>query len=173
MLAKYASDPSVSEAIREEPFWDLASAAMALEALCFAVETHGPPALTCGYTYECMPNAATIDVRNFSRLFKALGDDTRLRIVALLSHGELCVCHLEGALGLSQPNVSRHLAILRSAGVVEDRRQGTWVHYRLLKQEDDDRERLLRALVRSFGNRDVLRRDVARLVSVCGPGACR
>ena len=55
-------------------------------------------------------SAAALDVRSFSRLFKALGDETRLRIVALLSHGELCVCHVEEALRLSQPKVSRHLA---------------------------------------------------------------
>ena len=57
-----------------------------------------------------MTHAATLDVRPVSRLFKALGDETRLRIVALLSHGELCVCHIQEALGLSQPNVSRQVA---------------------------------------------------------------
>jgi ArsR family transcriptional regulator len=117
--------------------------------------------------------SASLDVRSFSRLFKALGDETRLRIVALLTHGELCVCHLEEALGLSQPNVSRQLAILRAAGIVADRREGNWVYYRLLEQEDDDCERQLKALVRTFGKRDVLRRDVERLVKIRGPGACR
>src|SRR5919198_2488817 len=117
--------------------------------------------------------SASLDVRSFSRLFKALGDETRLRIVALLTHGELCVCHLEEALGLSQPNVSRQLAILRAAGIVADRREGNWVYYRLLEQEDDDCERQLKALVRTFGKRDVLRRDVERLVKICRPGACR
>ncbi len=76
-------------------------------------------------------SSAALDVRSFSRLFKALGDETRLRIVALLSHGELCVCHLEEALRLSQPKVSRHLAILRMTGVVEHRREGSWVYYGL------------------------------------------
>ena len=107
-----------------------------------------------------------------SRLFKALGDETRLRMVALLSHGELCVCHLQEALGLSQPNVSRHLAVLRAAGIVEDRRDGKWIHYRLLRQQDPDCERQLRALVKAFSKREVLRGDVARLLKVRGPGAC-
>jgi ArsR family transcriptional regulator len=115
---------------------------------------------------------ANLDVRSVTRLFKALADDTRLRIVALLSHGELCVCHLEEALGLSQPNVSRQLGILRAAGVVEDRREGNWVYYRLLAQEDGDCERQLRGLVRGFGKRDVLRRDVERLLRTRGPGRC-
>src|SRR2546421_11913982 len=94
--------------------------------------------------------AAALQVRPVSRLFKALGDETRLRIVALLSHGELCVCHIEHALGISQPNASRHLATLRAAGIVEDRRAGNWVYYRLAWQEDDDSRRQLRSLVKSF-----------------------
>ena len=116
---------------------------------------------------------AAPDVRPFSRLFKALGDETRLRIVALLSHGELCVCHLEEALRLSQPKVSRHLATLRAAGVVEDRRDGTWVHYRLLRQPDADCERQLQGLVKAFARRSARRRDLKRLVKVRGPESCK
>jgi len=119
-----------------------------------------------------MRAAATLDVRPVSRLFKALADETRLRIVALLSHGELCVCHLEAALGLSQPNVSRHLAVLRAAGIAEDRRQGKWIYYRLLRQQDADCERQLRALVRAYAQRAGIRGDVARLLKARGPGAC-
>lgn len=117
-------------------------------------------------------SSAALDVSSVSRLFKALGDETRLRIVALLSHGELCVCHLEAALRLSQPNVSRHLGTLRMAGVVEHRREGSWVHYRLAPQADADCARQLRTLVRSFAKRSVLRRDLGRLVKVRGPEAC-
>jgi ArsR family transcriptional regulator len=116
--------------------------------------------------------SGAISVRPVSRLFKALGDETRLRIVALLAHGELCVCHLQAALGLSQPNVSRQLAILRAAGVLEQRREGRWIHYRLLRQTDPDCERQLRGLVRAFAKRELLRRDVERLLRARGPGAC-
>jgi ArsR family transcriptional regulator len=65
-------------------------------------------------------------------LFRALADPTRLRCLLLL-HGEdeLCVCELTHALGESQPKISRHLAQLREAGIVADRRQGLWVYYRL------------------------------------------
>ena len=59
--------------------------------------------------------ARRVEVRQLTRLLKALGDETRLRMVALLAHGELCVCHLESALELSQPTASRHLAVLRAA----------------------------------------------------------
>lgn len=119
-----------------------------------------------------MAAARALDVKPAARLFKALGDETRLRVVALLSHGELCVCHLQEALGLSQPAVSRHLATLRAAGVVEQRRHGKWVYYRLLRQESPDCEGLLRGVARTFAKRDVLRRDVARLLRTRGPGAC-
>ncbi len=65
-------------------------------------------------------------------LFKALADETRARIALLLAReGELCVCELTCALGLSQPKISRHLAQLRSGGLLADRRQGQWVYYRL------------------------------------------
>jgi len=64
-------------------------------------------------------------------LFKALGDETRLRILNLLQEGELCVCDLTHALGLPQSTVSRHLAILKKAGLVADRRNRTWAFYRL------------------------------------------
>jgi ArsR family transcriptional regulator len=62
---------------------------------------------------------------------KALADETRLRILALLAGGELCVCDLMAILELPQSTVSRHLATLRHAGWVEDRRQGVWMYYRL------------------------------------------
>lgn len=81
-----------------------------------------------------LSTATDVDVRPLSKLFRALGDETRLRIVALLAHGELCVCHLESALQLSQPNASRQLGILKMAGVVDSRRDGTWVYNRLAEQ---------------------------------------
>ncbi|HBR7308543.1 TPA: metalloregulator ArsR/SmtB family transcription factor [Klebsiella aerogenes] len=66
------------------------------------------------------------------QLFKILADETRLAIIMLLREsGELCVCDLCAATGQSQPKISRHMAILREAELVLDRRQGKWVHYRL------------------------------------------
>lgn len=66
-----------------------------------------------------------------TRIFKALSDETRLRILSLLAQGELCVCDLMATLELPQSTVSRHLAFLRNAGLVQDRRQGVWMFYRL------------------------------------------
>jgi ArsR family transcriptional regulator len=112
-------------------------------------------------------------VSALSGLFGALADDTRLRIVALLSHGELCVGHIEAALGLTQTNASRQLAILRAAGVVTSRRQDRWVHYRLAHQDDPERRRHLGALARSFSSQSTLRHDVQRLIHGRGPRASR
>lgn len=75
------------------------------------------------------------DVHNPVDVFKALADDTRTRIALLVAReGELCVCELTAALDLSQPKISRHLAQLRHAGLLSDRRQGQWVYYRLHPQ---------------------------------------
>jgi ArsR family transcriptional regulator, arsenate/arsenite/antimonite-responsive transcriptional repressor len=107
-----------------------------------------------------------------TRLFRALGEETRLRIVALLTHGELCVCHIEAALNITQPNASRQLSLLRAAEIVEPRREGSWVYYRLAKQPDEDCRRILRALIRAFGRQETLRQDVERLQKASGPGSC-
>ena len=120
-----------------------------------------------------MASAVNLEVRPLSKLFRALGDETRLRIVALLAHGELCVCHLEKALDLSQPNVSRQLGILRAAGVVDCRRDGTWMYYSLVEQEHSAVESVLATLAKAFGAERALHSDHAKLRKSCGPQACK
>src|SRR5688500_5269820 len=71
-----------------------------------------------------------------ARICGALADATRLRILALLARGEVCVCDLHESLGISQPKASRHLGHLRRAGLVQARRAGLWVHYRLAAGDD-------------------------------------
>ena len=85
-------------------------------------------------------------MKKTAKLFKALSDETRLRILALLGEGELCVCDLMAILDLPQSTVSRHLATLRNAGLVEDRRQGVWMYYRLAQGEDVLPQEFLAAL---------------------------
>ncbi len=78
------------------------------------------------------------------QLFKILADETRLGIVLLLSElGELCVCDLCTALDQSQPKISRHLALLRESGLLLDRKQGKWVHYRFHRIFQHGRRKLL------------------------------
>lgn len=121
-----------------------------------------------------LPSATTLeDVRPLTKVFRALGDETRVRILALLVHGELCVCHLEEALGLSQPNCSRQLGILKSAGIVDSRRDGTWVYYRITDQEHDSVKNVLDVLAKTFGSERALRVDHARIKKNCGPNACK
>lgn len=71
-----------------------------------------------------------------AQLFKILSDPTRLRLLNLLAQGEVCVCDLHGTLGIDQPKVSRHLALMKRAGLVETRRNGKWMHYRLARHGD-------------------------------------
>jgi ArsR family transcriptional regulator len=70
-------------------------------------------------------------MENVLTIFKALSEETRLRIIKLLEHGELCVCDIVTALDLIQPKISFHLAVLKEAGLIKDRRQGKWVHYKI------------------------------------------
>jgi len=75
---------------------------------------------------------------NSSVLFSALSNEVRLRCLMLLQlEGELCVCELTHALALSQPMMSRHLALLRSSGLVTDRRAGQWIYYQINPELDD------------------------------------
>lgn len=74
-----------------------------------------------------------MDERTYSKYFKAFGDPTRLRILALLAKKEMSVGQITDVIGLSQPTISRHLGILREAEVVESRRDGQQVYYSLIK----------------------------------------
>jgi len=71
-------------------------------------------------------------VRDYAEVYKAVADETRLMILALLlQHGECCVCDVMEVCGITQSKASRHLRYLKHAGLVDDRRDGTWVYYRI------------------------------------------
>ena len=97
-------------------------------------------------------------------LFKALADDTRLRILGLLQSGEICVCDIHGSLGLPQPLVSRHLAYLRRSGLVEGRKDGLWVHYRIARLPDPVIQTVLNAVTHALGHLDGGEKDRRRLL---------
>lgn len=94
-------------------------------------------------------------------IFKALSDETRLRILKLLEHGELCVCDLFSALDMVQPKVSFHLSVLKDAGLITDRKEGRWVHYRL--DDTDILRRFMLLTVMERVSEEVIRDDKARL----------
>lgn len=83
-------------------------------------------------------------MQDLVNIFKALSDDIRMRIIKLLEHGELCVCDIVAALDTIQPKISFHLKILKDAGLIRDRKQGKWIHYRL-----DDSDMFKRFLILS------------------------
>ncbi|MGQ9499847.1 MAG: ArsR/SmtB family transcription factor [Dissulfurimicrobium sp.] len=85
-------------------------------------------------------------------LFKALSQKVRLRILALLAEGGLCVCDLMAVLGLPQSTVSRHLAYLERAGLVAGRRNGVWMYYRLAKVEVSLQKEVMDALCRAVSD---------------------
>ncbi len=98
-----------------------------------------------------------------ARFFKSLADETRLRILNLLTRGELCVCDLMATLELPQSTVSRHLATLRNAGLVEDRRQGVWMYYRLTEKDSGLPGTLLPPLLEYLAELDVGQHDLRNL----------
>jgi ArsR family transcriptional regulator len=96
-------------------------------------------------------------------LFKALADRTRLRILGLLLAGEVCVCDLQDSLKSPQSKVSRHLAYLRRVGLVQTRRDGLWVHYRLVRHTDPVQAAIVDAVGHALTHTEILRRDGSRL----------
>jgi ArsR family transcriptional regulator len=115
----------------------------------------------------------TKQIHEMERLFQALGDATRLRILGLLLTGEVCVCNMHEALKIPQPKASRHLAYLRRAGLVETRRDGLWIHYRLATLDDPILESIVAAVSHALTHADAVRRDADRLrksgVACCLP----
>ncbi len=96
-------------------------------------------------------------------MFKAFADKTRLRILQLLTQGELCVCDLMATLKLPQSKVSRHLAYLKASGLVNDRRVGLWKYYKLAAPAGKFHARLVYCLKICFDEVRILQLDRARL----------
>jgi ArsR family transcriptional regulator len=100
-------------------------------------------------------------------LFRALADPTRLRLLNLIADREICVCYFVEILRISQPKVSRHLAYLRRAGIVASRREGKWMHYRLVLPKDEAAAGILRETLKHLQRTPEMRRDISRLSSAC------
>jgi ArsR family transcriptional regulator len=96
-------------------------------------------------------------------LFKALADETRLRILGLLLTGEVCVCDIHESLKIPQSKASRHLAYLRRSGLVETRRSGLWIHYRLGRLADPVLSAIVDSVRHALTHVDVAHKDAARL----------
>src|SRR6202051_3852365 len=104
-------------------------------------------------------------------LFRALSDPTRLRLLNLIADKEICVCYFVEILGISQPKISRHLPYLRHAGIVAARRQGRWMHYRLVVPRDVVAASILSETLKHSRTRPDMQRDYSRLdAACCQPG---
>jgi ArsR family transcriptional regulator len=100
-------------------------------------------------------------------LFLALADKTRLRLLNLMREDEICVCYFTEVLGESQPKVSRHLAYLRSAGIVSARREGKWMNYKIEFPENPLAAKVLQATLDWLKAQDNMREDYNKLAAVC------
>ena len=103
----------------------------------------------------------------FGQFFQALGDRTRLRLLNLMGEQEVCVCYFVELLGEPQPKISRHLAYLRRAGIVSARRDGKWMHYRIVRPADPHHARVLDAVLDSLATDREMQRDRAALERAC------
>ena len=101
-------------------------------------------------------------MKDLSLLHAALSDPTRLRLLSLMKNGEVCVCYLQEILQTNQPKVSRHLAYLKRAGLVETRRDGKWIHYRLKKLENNF-DQILSETLAHLGHEVQIKQDLERL----------
>lgn len=97
----------------------------------------------------------------------ALADKTRLRLLNLMRDEEVCVCFFTEVLGDSQPKISRHLAYLRNAGIVQARRDGKWMHYSIVPPEDENGRRVLNEVFEWLDSRAEMRQDRQKYKNVC------
>ena len=104
---------------------------------------------------------------NVERFFQALGDNTRLRLLNLMGEQEVCVCYFVEILGAPQPKISRHLAYLRSAGIVAARREGKWMHYRMVMPPHIGAAQILKQTLGWLKEEKAMQADRARLTKAC------
>lgn len=104
---------------------------------------------------------------DMENLFNALSDQTRLRLLNLIRDEEVCVCFFVEALDESQPKISRHLAYLRKTGLVETRRDGKWMHYKLNMPEDDHLRNIVNTTLDRLAESDQMRNDYEKLITAC------
>src|ERR1051326_1627549 len=99
--------------------------------------------------------------------FRALADRTRLRLLNIIGNDEVCVCFFVEILKTHQPKISRHLASLRRAGIVDARREGQGMHYRIVEPADADAARVLKGVMTWLANDQEMQRDRQRLEKIC------
>lgn len=109
------------------------------------------------------PAPSIKDLDTLTSVYAALADPTRLRILSLLGEDEICVCHIHASLDVPQPTASRHLAYLRKSGLVEARRDGIWMHYRLAPIDNPVIAAVVKAALHALTHTSISAQDEKRL----------
>jgi ArsR family transcriptional regulator, arsenate/arsenite/antimonite-responsive transcriptional repressor len=118
-----------------------------------------PAVSCCGTT----PLPRLKNAEQLAAVYRALADETRLRILSLLGSSEVCVCHIHGGLRLPQPTISRHLAYLRRSGLVKARRDGVWMHYRLATDLSPVVQQVLDSALHALTHAEITSQDALRV----------
>ena len=118
-----------------------------------------------------MAKHTDVSITDLAAVGAALSDPTRLRVLYALGKGELCVCQITELAGLAPSTVSRHMSVLQGAGLVESRKDGRWVYYRLPEQPEPQAAGALSWALEAFGMTEQARRDERQLKKImrCDP----
>ncbi|MEO6939311.1 MAG: metalloregulator ArsR/SmtB family transcription factor, partial [Candidatus Kapaibacterium sp.] len=123
-------------------------------------------------TIKSKATTSIAEAEKLAELFSALAEPTRIRLLSLLlQNGETCVCDLVDATGLEQTNVSRHLAKLRTVGLISGRKSGLWVYYSIMNAEDGMQESVLELIEQAAGKLPGLKLDLVKL-KACNCETC-
>jgi len=106
-------------------------------------------------------------MRELVKVFKALSDKNRLRVLKMLQHRKMCVCELAAALGITQPSVSRHLSLMKDAGLVGDKRNGPWIDYELCEEKMNQYAHVIQSHLKEWVNDDPdVKNDLRKIKSL-------
>lgn len=113
-------------------------------------------------------------MRELLKVFKAAGDKNRLRILKMLEQKNMCVCELSAVLGIAQPSVSRHMSLLKEAGLVSDEREGQWILYRLCDEKVNHYAPVILRKLKAWASDDpCVKRDKKTAASLCRQELCK
>lgn len=113
-------------------------------------------------------------MRELLKVLKAAGDKNRLRILKMLQGKDMCVCELAAVLGIRQPSVSKHLRILKNAGLIQDERNGQWIDYSLCKEQVNKYSPVIQATIKNWLNDDpIIKSDRKKTKALCRKDLCK
>lgn len=113
-------------------------------------------------------------MKELVKVFKAVADPNRIRILKMLQQKKMCVCELSAALGITQPSVSRHLAMMKEAGLVRDEREGHWINYQLSEEKVNQYAPVIMEHIKSWINDNSrIKEDAAKIKSLNRETLCK